>query len=61
MTLILISASRGCPRAQCALGYCYSQGFGCIEDHDNALKWWMLSAGQKNPVAYMRMIDYPCY
>lgn len=50
-----LGAERGCSRSQCALGYYYSQGFGCNEDYDDAIKWWKLSVIQNYHVAYYNL------
>jgi TPR repeat protein len=37
--------------AQLYLGTCYKYGYGVTIDHQEALKWWLLSAKQGQPVA----------
>jgi len=43
-----VKAELGDDKAQCFLGYCYSNGAGVLEDRVEAAKWYLKSAEQNN-------------
>ncbi|KAJ1914899.1 hypothetical protein H4219_004582 [Mycoemilia scoparia] len=57
--LYWLSAHGGHPRGQGILGYCYSEGYGVVEDKVEAFKWYERAANQGEPVA-MYNLGY-CY
>ncbi len=48
-------AAAGNPSAQATLGMMYNQGAGVVQDFQQAMKWWKLSAAQGNALAQINL------